>query len=223
MNKLWIFGDNSSCIFDKTKERRFEYYRKFRNEQFPPSWSELLSIKLSCNLKNYAVGGQTNYDIFEWFCKMCGNFKENDIVLVGWSDNIRFRLYDEYTKDYITIRPNAIQHSNNPKVLNGVSLNTINEIITNRTNKKWEEEICNWEILMKTYCEMKKCKLHFWTFCNKLNKSEYIGGSHNNFREHLMSMGAEDITMETNGLLNDEHFGEKGHFIQSEYFHTFLT
>jgi hypothetical protein len=47
--------------------------------------------------------------------------------------------------------------------------------------------------------------------------------SYNNLREHLISIGAEDITTETNGLLNDEHFGEKGHFIQSEYFHTFLT
>jgi hypothetical protein len=223
MNKLWVFGDNTSCVFGKTKERRFEYYRRFRNEVFPPSWSELLSYKLSYKLNNYAVAGQTNYDTFEWFCKISSNFKEGDIVLIGWSDTVRFRLYDEYTKDHITVRPNAIHYSNDPKVLNGVSLETIEEVLKNRANTKWIEEIDSWEILIKNFCELKKCKLYFWTFCNKLNKPHYIGGSYNNLREHLISIGAEDITTETNGLINDEHFGEKGHFIQSEYFHTFLT
>ena len=46
MNKLWVFGDNTSGVFGKTKERRFEYYRRFRNEVFPGSWSALLSNKL---------------------------------------------------------------------------------------------------------------------------------------------------------------------------------
>jgi hypothetical protein len=221
MKKIWVFGDNTSCVFSKTKERRFQYYKRFRNEEFPPSWSELLSNKLSCKLNNYAVAGQTNYDIFEWFCKMSTNFNEKDIVLIGWSDTVRFRLYDEHTKDYITIRPSAIIHY--PKIFKNISLSTFEEIIQNRTDKKWEEEIGNWEILIKNYCELKKCKVYFWTFSKKLNKPYYIGGEHGDFREHLISIGAEDITTETNGLLNDEHFGQKGHFIQSEYFHTFLT
>jgi hypothetical protein len=223
MNTLWVFGDNSSCIFGKTKERRFEYYKIFRNGNFPISWSELLSNKLSFKLNNYAVAGQTNYDIFEWFCKMCTKFKENDIILIGWSDTARFRLYDEYLKDYITIRPNAIKHSNTPKILNGISLETIEEILKNRTNTRWIEEIESWETLIKNYCELKKCKLRFWTFSSNLNKPYYIGGQYNNFREHLISIGAEDITIETNGKLIDDHLGEKGHFIQSEFFHTFLT
>lgn len=222
MNNLWIFGDNSSSIFGKTKERRFAYYKRFRNGEFPISWSEILSSKLSFKLNNYAVGGQSNYDIFEWFCRMSTNFKENDIVLIGWSDTVRFRLYDEYSKEYITIRPNAIKQSNIPEILNGVSLNTIDDILGNRLNKIWVEEINNWEVLIKNYCELKKCKVFFWTFSNNLNKPHYIGGEHNDFREHLISIGAEDISTETGGKLIDNHFGEKGHFIQSEYFYTFL-
>ncbi len=222
MITLWIFGDNSSSIFGRTKERRFEFYKKHRGGEFPVSWSELLSNKLSLKLNNYAIAGQTNYDIFEWFCKMSTNFKENDIILIGWSDTVRFRLYDENTKDYITIRPNAIKYSNHPKILNGISLNTLDEVLKNRLSKKWIEEVNNWETLIKNYCELKKCNVFFWTFNSDLNKPHYIGGNHDNFREHLISMGAEDITTETNGKLNDDHFGEKGHFIQSEYFYTFL-
>jgi hypothetical protein len=221
MDKLWIFGDNTSCVFDKTKERRFQYYKRFRNGVFPPSWSELLSNKLSYKLNNYAVAGQNNYDTFEWFCKMSTNFKEDDIVLIGWSDNLRFRLYDEKTYEHITIRPEAINHY--PKIFNNISLNTIEEILQNRTNKKWEEEIDSWETLIKNYCELKKCKLHFWTFDKNINKPHYIGGSHNDFRQHLISIGAEDITIETNGLLNDKHFGEVGHIIQSNYFLNYLN
>jgi len=222
MNRLWVFGDNSSCIFGKTKERRFEYYRRYRNGNFPSSWSEILSNKLDFKLNNYAVAGQSNYDIFEWFCKMSTNLQENDIVLIGWSFVQRFRLYDEHSMDYITIRPNALTHSNVPTLLNGISLDTVNQTLENRNNSKWIEEVNNWEILINNYCQLKKCKVFYWSFDEKLNKQHYIGGLHPNFRDYLISIGAEDITKETNGQLIDNNFGEKGHLIQSEYFHTFL-
>jgi hypothetical protein len=223
MNRLWVFGDNSSCIFGKTKERRFEYYKKHRNDNFPISWSELLSNKLDLKLNNYAIEGQSNYDIFEWFCKVSNRFQKNDIVLIGWSNVENYRLFDEYTESYVSIRPNAIKQSNNTKFLNGITLNTINEVSNNRSNKNSIEEISNWEILIDDYCKLKECKVLYWSFDKRLNKPNYIGGEHISLRDHLISIGAEDITMETNGLLNDDHFGEKGHFIQSEYFSTFLT
>ena len=223
MNNLWVFGDNSSAIFGRTKERRFEYYRRYRNDLFPISWSELLSAKLDLKLNNYAVEGQSNYDIFEWFCKMCNRFEKNDIVLIGWSNVENYRLVDQHSGDYVTIRPNAIKKSNDLKFLNGITLSTIDEVSNNRTNNKWIGEVNNWELLISEYCNLKGCKVFYWTFDKNLNKPGYISGEYNNLRDHLVSIGAEDITTETNGLLNDNHFGERGHFIQSEYFHTFLT
>jgi hypothetical protein len=223
MNRLWVFGDNSSCVFGKTKERRFEYYKKYRNDNFPISWSELLSNKIDFKLNNYAIEGQSNYDIFEWFCKVSNRFQKNDIVLIGWSNVENYRLLDQCTESYVSIRPNAIKQSNSIKFLNGVTLNTINEISSNRTNKNWLEEVTNWEILIDDYCKLKECKNLYWSFDKRLNKPNYIGGEHHNLRDYLISIGAEDITAETKGTINDSHFGEKGHFIQSEYFHTFLT
>jgi len=222
MNRLWVFGDNSSCVFGKTKERRFEYYKKYRNDNFPISWSELLSNKINFKLNNYAIEGQSNYDIFEWFCKTSNRFQQNDIVLIGWSNIRNYRLVDQHSGDYVTVRPNVIKKSNDLKFLNGIELNTIDEISNNRNNNKWIEEINAWEVLIKGYCQLKGCKVLFWSFDEKLNKPSYIGGEHKNLRDYLISIGAEDIFAETNSLLNDKHFGEKGHFIQSEYFHTFL-
>ena len=218
MRKIWVFGDNSSCIFNRTKERRFQYYERYRNGKFPISWSEILSNNLGLKLNNYAVQGQSNYDIFEWFSRMSINFQENDIVLIGWTSVERFRLYDEFSKDYVSIRPNALKYSNVPDLLNGVSLESVNEILKNRKNNKWYEEIDAWEFLINEYCKLKKCFIFYWTFDQKLNKPHYIGGSHDDFREYLIYIGAEDITKETKQTLTDLHFGEVGHQVQAQYF-----
>jgi len=223
MNRIWVFGDNSSCVFSRTKERRFQYYKRYRNGDFPPSWSELLSHDLGRKLNNYAVQGQSNYDVFEWFCRMSINLQENDIVLIGWSNVERFRLYDNFTKDYVSIRPDALKRANTYNSLNGVSLESINEILKNRRDDKWCEEVGSWEVLINEYCKLKKCFVFYWTFDQQLNKPYYVGGLHLDFREYLISIGAEDITMETKGKLTDGHFGENGHKIQAQYFLDFLN
>lgn len=223
MNRLWVFGDNSSCIFDKTSERRFEYYKRYRNGIFPPSWSQLLSNKLNLKLNNFAVSGQSNYDIFEWFSKCSPLIKENDLVLIGWGNLQTYRLFDEYTNDFISIRPNTITTSNRKEILNGINLDTINEITNNRVYDRWVGEINAWEILITEYCKLKKCKLLYWTFDKNLNKSYYLGGEHSDFYNHLKSLGAENITTETNGILIDNHFGEKGQTTQAEYFFNYIT
>lgn len=222
MNKLWVFGDNASSIFGRTKERRYEYYRRLRNDVFPPTWSELLASKLDLKLNNYAIGGQSNYDIFEWFCKVSNKIQKNDIVIIGWANIQNYRLYDEYTQSFITVRPYAINNPNTPRLLNGIELDTINQISKNRVNEKWATEVESWMTLINEYKELKNFKLYYWTFDPVLNKPGFIGSEHEDFRSHLISLGAEDIRMETNGLLNDDHFGEKGHLIQSEYFYKLI-
>ncbi len=109
MNKLWIFGDNNSAIFGKTKERRFKYYKEYRNGVFPKTWSELLSKELNLELRNMAVSGQSNYDIFDMFCKCINQIQKDDIVIIGWGYINRFRLVDETTNSFVTIRSNQFK------------------------------------------------------------------------------------------------------------------
>jgi hypothetical protein len=87
MKRLWVFGDNNSAIFGKTKERRFKFYKKYRNGVFPKSWSELLASTLNLELKNLAVQGQSNYDIFDMFCNVINDIKKDDIVIIESNNN----------------------------------------------------------------------------------------------------------------------------------------
>jgi hypothetical protein len=218
MNKLWVFGDNNSAIFGKTKERRFKYYKEYRGGVFPKSWSELLSNQLNFELKNMAVFGQSNYDIFDMFCKCAEQIQKDDIVIIGWGYVQRFRLVDETTNSFVTIRPNQFksEHINNPALLNGIDINVVNSILNNRTNTEWITEIYGWENVINLLSKYIGFKIVYWTFDTTLNKSYYI--STNNFRMDLLQMGAEDITLETNGKLIDDNFGEKGQIIQFNYF-----
>lgn len=220
MSSLWIFGDNNSAIFGKTKERRFKYYKEYRGGTFPKSWSELLSNKLGYTLRNMAVSGQSNYDIMEMICKCAPQIKKNDIVIIGWGYLQRFRLIDEASNSFVTIRPNQFKPSdvNIPMLLNGININTINSILDNRTHIEWKNEIYNWESIINLLASIVGFKVLYWTFDSNLNKQSYIGGEFSDFREYLISIGAEDFTIESNGIFNDDHFGEKGQLIQYQYF-----
>ena len=218
MNKLWVFGDNNSAIFGKTKERRFKYYKEYRGGVFPKSWSELLSNQLNFELKNMAVFGQSNYDIFDMFCKCAEQIQKDDIVIIGWGYVQRFRLVDETTNSFVTIRPNQFksEHINNPALLNGIDINVVNSILNNRTNTEWITEIYGWENVINLLSKYIGFKIVYWTFDSNLNKPHYI--STNDFRMDLIKNGAEDITWETSGKLIDDNFGEKGHLVQFNYF-----
>lgn len=218
MSSLWIFGDNASAIFGKTKERRFKYYKEYRNGKFPKTWSELLSKELGLKLRNMAIGGVSNYDIFDMFCKCAEQIKKDDVVIIGWSYFQRFRLVNETANTFVTIRPNQFkpEHINNSKLLNGIDIDVVNSILNNRTNIEWINEVYSWEAIINLLSKLIGFKILYWTFDTTLNKSYYI--STNNFRETLLSNGAEDFTMETNGKLVDDNFGEKGHTVQFKYF-----
>lgn len=218
MSKLWIFGDNNSAIFGRTKERRFKYYKEYRGGSFPKTWSELLSKELGLELRNMAVSGQSNYDIFNMFCKCAEQIKKDDIVIIGWGYIQTFRLIDEATNSFITVRENQLDSEkiNNEYLLNGVDINTINSILKNRNNTGWINEVYEWESIINLLSKYIGFKVMYWTFDSKLNKSYYI--STNDFREDLIKMGAESITFETNGKLIDDNFGELGQLIQFKYF-----
>jgi hypothetical protein len=218
MSNLWIFGDNSSAIFGKTKERRFKYYKEYRGGIFPKSWSELLAKEFNFQLKNMAVSGQSNYDIFEMLCKCVNQIQKDDIVIIGWTYLQRFRLVDETTNGFVTIRKNQFkeEHINNPALLNGIDINVVNSILKNRTNTEWANEVYNWETAINLLAKLIGFKIVYWTFDSSLNKPHYI--STNDFRMDLIKKGAEDITCETNGKLIDDNFGEKGHLVQFQYF-----
>ena len=87
MNKLWVFGDNNSAVFGKTKERRFKYYKEYRNGVFPKTWSELLSKELGLELKNMAVSGQSNHNDIIFFYLLRTSTKHIKYIIIGLTRN----------------------------------------------------------------------------------------------------------------------------------------
>ena len=119
------------------------------------------------------------------------------------------------------VQPNSATDwdTNRKQFLKGISKQTIAEVLNNRNQNDWLDEVYSWENLIYYISNIVGFKAYFWSFDSRLNKKNYIGGKFENFREYLISIGAEDITIETSQILIDSHFGEKGHVIQSEYFY----
>jgi hypothetical protein len=209
MNTLHTFGCSFTAFFVEGR-KEYKDYMDFRGGTFPKIWSELLSERMGLKLSNNGVGGSSNYDIFQSFCDNLSNIKKDDVVIIGWSFKERFRLVNENLDLFIKVDTGFKVN------LPNVSKNTIDEILCNRMNEKWCEEVHSWEKVIKTLSELIGFKLFIWSLDDTFPE-------HNGLMELFGKMGIETIYEETNGLIYDFHFSEKGHKVQSDYFYDILT
>jgi hypothetical protein len=204
---LYVIGDSFSAkyYYNDTPVDNYNQYRIYKGGELPKTWSELLAEKLGYNLVNLAVGGNSNSQIIDDFCKISTEISSKDMLFIGWTDTMRFRLYSEINKNFVKTNPNGWS-----EMLPNISENTINEIRINRSNDYWTNEVYSWERVIKRLAKLVGFDLHIWSFF--LQFPEY------NIFPTLLNLGATRISEETNGLINDNHFGEKGHQVQFEYF-----
>jgi len=100
MDTLWAFGDSftESYVAPKgaSKHWRTDYinWKGYETKVYP----EFVAEKLNLNLVNKSVGGCDNSYIFEEFCKVAPQIQKDDIVIFGWTDVHRFRLYNKENK-----------------------------------------------------------------------------------------------------------------------------
>lgn len=208
-NTLYVIGDSFSALyFDKNiiiPNTTYVLYKTYKGDVMPKTWSELLSEKLNLDLVNYATGGNSNSQIFEDFCKVAKVIKKNDLLFIGWTDTMRFRLYSEISDMFVKTNLNGWD-----EYLPNISKITIDEITANRSNDHWVTEIRYWEIVIKRLSNLIGFKTHIWSFFEQ--HSDY------NILPLLLKSGATRIFEETNNEIKDAHFGEKGHQVQFEYF-----
>jgi hypothetical protein len=209
MNTLHTFGCSFTAPYTFNGAIGYKQYYQYKNNNYPPVWADLLSDKLNMSLNNYGVGGSSNYEIFSTFCKNVDKIKTNDIVMIGWSFKERFRLVDESINNFVRVLPLV-----KPK-LNNVSSQTMDEILVNRGNHIWINEVMNWEKFIRKYLDSIGVDLITWSFDKSFPNEIYIF-------DELIKLGGETIIMETNGEINDIHMGENGHIVQSEYFYNII-
>ena len=69
--KVKVTEDKLYPVFKKFMETQFKNYewRKYRNDNLPPCWGDLLSKELGMTMKNHAVAGMSNSEIFQSICR----------------------------------------------------------------------------------------------------------------------------------------------------------
>jgi len=253
MRTLHLFGDSftQGHLLDDTFPM-YHKWREYRGGDLPPCWGDLLSNKLGMKMKNCAVAGMSNSEIFQTFCRHSNDFEKGDIVIVNWAYPQRFRwaYYNRSQNTYQWKRLSA-----NPEDGIYISESTRQDIAVNKTLPPHIEEIYEQEKLMKEFSNAKGFRLFLWSAdvdiinnlpSAKLNNKYYllhdeiektpleIHSGTNNHSFVRMGMkrtifdvffnnGGTTIFDETNRVVGDGHLGEQGHLVQFELFYKYIT
>lgn len=215
MSNIWIFGDSFSATNKRTNienwRRRYLKWKGYTTSV----WPEFLNDKLNYKLINLSISATDNYTIFDTIIDNIDKIEYNDIVIIGWTSTLRFRLVDN-TNSFNTIRPSSdLKKStlDRPFEYNNISLNTINEILLNRDTKLYEWELNRFIKIINLY--LKNVKILHWSPFE--SQHPYLQIQRIEGLDDL-----ETISMETNGEINDYHYSENAHLILSEKIYRLL-
>jgi hypothetical protein len=229
MGKLFLFGCSYTAeyFFSSDLNKTYRQYYDFRGGNFPPTWGQLLANKLNLELVNYAWGGNGNDQIFHDVCKNFSQFKSDDVVIIEWSYICRFRWAQFEGDFWMPVGP----VNNDPEIIDE---NTLNDILINRSHKLYIEQIYDFEKVIDTLSKYMGFKVYFWSADHqiiypneKINRqtkyiaSEYVKKDETIFNEVFRRNGKR-ILEETDGQINDNHFGESAHRILSEIFYSHI-
>lgn len=192
MKTLWTFGDS----FTEGYNNKYEWsksYIKWKGYT-PKVYGEVIADRLNINLKNIGQGGSDNYTILERVCENVDKIKDGDLVIVGWSSPVRFRLVDKDEKTWRSLIPSFDNKIDSFGKM--ISQSTLDEIFVNRDTKPYQHEVIHWiKLLNKTF---KSNIIMHWTHA-------FHGTNLWNFGQ------CNRIITETNGEVNDGHYSEIGH------------
>lgn len=191
MATVWTFGDSLTERYNDRDEWSKQYI-KWKG-YVPKVYGDFVSGMLNYDLQNLGKAGCDNYTIFETFCKTYPLIQNEDIVIIGWTSCARFRLINKFN-EWGTLNPNF---ENRLKDFEYLSKDTVNEIFANRTHIEYTNEVNSWISFINSACVGKKI-IHWNTIKGDGELNTY----------HFFEM--ETINTETNGLINDYHFSEKG-------------
>ena len=229
MAKLWVFGDSFS---DSHKWVINSYLTGDRNVSDPPQYKYLIAKYLKENkipkhfedvlgehfglevgIKyNCAGGGFSNADIIESIGNNIHRIKEDDYVVIGWTDLRRIRLLNSDSQ-WTHIHPAGIENMGGFDDMTQSFINAIRRIMTLRYESDKGEA---WRPKTKLDTEIK-------SFVNLINKALPKNTIHWTpfnawIRKRDQSMfwipywqTTTDIRKETNGEIDDGHFSETGH------------
>ena len=198
MKRLWTFGDSFTApFFPLAWGKDYIDWKGY----IPKVHGEIIAEKLGYELINLGKGGIDNYRILETICENLVGIKTGDIVIIGWTSPIRFRLVSEGKNEFwYSILPELPRFKeekmNYENVFdNLISENTLNEILYNRKSEKYINEVINWGKLIDRAL-IDNIVIH-WSPFSKFGSINSI-------------TNCNKIYQETNNELLDQHFSEIG-------------
>jgi hypothetical protein len=207
MNTLWIFGDSFSATNNR---KNIESWRKdYINWKgyTPLCYGEFISNELNLLHANYAIGGTDNYTIFESIIPHLNKINSNDIIIIGWSHTLRFRIANKMG-GFNTIRLAGLDdvfELNKKTPYIDLSNDTIREMVLSRNSNLYINEVNNF-ITILNFCFKNNKIIHWSPFRQDLNGMKTTKSSIPNL---------ETITDETGGVVDDTHFSENAHKLLS--------
>ena len=200
---LWVFGDSFSVPFKKIEnEHPYVPYKGY----CPKIFSNILSEELDLNLMDMSIGGCSNQSILHTYIKNISKINSNDILIFGWTQPIRFRIASKRNDFYDVI----IAVAPHMKDFIDMSIDTLNDITINRsTHSIFWDELNDYITVIN---ESSKNSLIFhWTWVEptkEIDNNIY----ESKFYEQLIPFKKyKTVREETNGDIDDFHYGEMGH------------
>ncbi len=181
--KIYVFGDSYSVEFDNPNLYPPGHLYCEWKGYVPKKYYHLLSDKFSATeIKNYAISGNDNENIFEKFTEQYEEIQEDDLVIFGWTVSNRF----------------SICNYNNPKDRlwsSSVSYNHLEWVMKAGINKS---TLLYYNRYMKLV-----------NFINKVLKNNKVVHWFWDYKPGEELTDDKTIKYETKGVVNDFHYNEK--------------
>lgn len=197
--KLHVFGDSFTQSFSSHMRSGSAWGKKYMEyiDEIPENFCEIISNHFDYDLKNYAVGGCSNYTIFDKFIEYKKDISKDDIVIFGWTAINRFRIAN-HQNIYVDILPNTPH----PKQNDDVDLITTQEISINRDsyNIYWKEL----ENFIKIINEiLKNNQTYHWTWVTpSTNVSDTIWSDENlRVRNVMMAKSYKNLDIDVRNAI----------------------
>ena len=116
MSKLWTFGCSFTAEYDPIDgihppyENNYDKYRTFKGGELPKTWPNILAEKIGYEIMNCALGGASNYHIFNQFINVCELIQKDDILIFGWTQLGRFIAVNTSQNLISQVLPNGAEY-----------------------------------------------------------------------------------------------------------------
>ena len=199
MTRIWTFGDSYTAPYAPYPNSN-DWRNKYCDWKgyVPKVYGDIISETLGMPLKNLGRGGTDNRCILDSIIDSLNFIKEDDIIIVGWTSHIRFRMVNKHN-NFQGVLPSTIliPYKN---IDFDVSQSTIEEMLVHRSHVNYVKE--HNKIIKLVDHLFKKNVLIQWS-------PFYMNNSEDGMKVENIILPITTIRDETDGEINDGHFSEK--------------